>query len=657
MTGGQARQTAGSLSREQDVADPADPADRNDAAIAGTDPRLDAVTAPVPDPEQTAEFTLAELEADEPTDPGGTGQEGTGQEGTGQEAAGQEPAEGEQLPAGSVLGKRYRLEELLAWTGPTGQTGQTRSSAATWRAFDQVLSRSVVVHLLPVGDPRSGALLAAGRRAAGATDSRFLRVLDAVEEGAVDGDGRPVGTYIVSEYAKGQPLQTVLQAAPLTGLESAWVVREVADALASAHARGLHHRRLNPETVIITPGGNVRIVGLLIEAALRPEEYDGRPRSEEELLAADVHDLGRLLYACLVARWPGGPAFGLPEAPENGGAGGDSDHPWFTPRQVRHGVSPTLDLITDQLLSPQPRGRAPRIRTATELVAELDRVLGPADATGDLERRLRHPQPSYLSEEPEPHEPGAPEPEAYAIVQRTGSIAAGTNNSDGNPVRLSPVSPASAEAVPEPPRRGPRRWVFVLVVLLLIAAIVVTVVTARGLGGTPPSVLRPGEDPTAAAPAKPEPVEIVDAKDFDPPPGNGEEHPDEVENVFDKDPETAWTTQSYYGSPKLGNLKPGVGVVLDLGEARQISEVRLQLVGDDTDLQIRVPRGDSADESADMDRLRSWRTVAQVKGAGESATATLEEKVETRYVLVFLTSLPREGGDYRGGISEAEVRS
>src|SRR5690606_19818591 len=60
MTGGQARQTAGSLSREQDVADPAD---RNDAAIAGTDPRLDAVTAPVPDPEQTAEFTLAELEA------------------------------------------------------------------------------------------------------------------------------------------------------------------------------------------------------------------------------------------------------------------------------------------------------------------------------------------------------------------------------------------------------------------------------------------------------------------------------------------------------------------------------------------------------------------------------------------------------------------
>jgi putative peptidoglycan lipid II flippase len=30
--------------------------------------------------------------------------------------------------------------------------------------------------------------------------------------------------------------------------------------------------------------------------------------------------------------------------------------------------------------------------------------------------------------------------------------------------------------------------------------------------------------------------------------------------------------------------------------------------------------------------------------------------VTTRFVLVYLTSLPREGGRYRGGISEVEVR-
>jgi putative peptidoglycan lipid II flippase len=621
MTGGQARQAAGSQSRDQDQTVPGGPADLE--ATNPNNPRIDPATDPIPDAEQTAEFTLAELEAEEP------------------------PSEADHLPAGSVLAKRYRLEELLAWTG----------ASVTWRAFDQVLSRSVVIHLLPVGDPRSAALLAAGRRAAGATDSRFLRVLDAVEEGGVDADGNPVGTYIVSEYAKGQALQTVLQAAPLTGLESAWVVREVADALTSAHVRGLPHRRLNPETVIITPNGNVKIVGLLVEAALRPDEYatDQQP-SDEELIATDVTDLGRLLYACLVARWPDGPAFGLPAAPLSGGSATDEEHSWLTPRQVRHGVSPTLDRISDQLLSPVPRQRSYPIRSATDLVAELDKVLGSADATGDLERRLRHPQPSYLSEETEPHEPGHdPAPETYALVHRTGSIAAGTNTGEGNSVQQSSASPDPAETAPEQTRRGPRRWIFVLVVLLLICAIVVTVLTARGLGVAPPTIGEP--DKSAAAPAPPEPVEIVDADDFDPPPGNGNENPDEVRYVFDKDPETRWRTLLYLGSPDLGNLKPGVGVVLDLGEPRRISKVELQLSGDDTDFQIRVPRGDSAAEEADMDSLRSWRTVAQTKGAGESATATLKKTVESRYVLVFLTSLPKEGGEYRGGIYEAEVLS
>ena len=79
-----------------------------------------------------------------------------------------------------------------------------------------------------------------------------------------------VGSYIVCEYATGQSLQMILNHGPLSGLEAAWITREVADALAGVHSLGLYHRRLSPETVIITPSGNIKIVGLLIEAALRP---------------------------------------------------------------------------------------------------------------------------------------------------------------------------------------------------------------------------------------------------------------------------------------------------------------------------------------------------------------------------------------------------
>ena len=101
----------------------------------------------------------------------------------------------------------------------------------------------------------------------------------------------------------------------------------------------------------------------------------------------DVTDLGRLLYASLVCRWPGGPAFGLPNAPMVG-------RRWMTPRQVRAGVSPALDNVCDQILGDPPRHHAAAITTAGGIVTALTKVLGSADAAPDLERRLRQPIPT-----------------------------------------------------------------------------------------------------------------------------------------------------------------------------------------------------------------------------------------------------------------------
>ena len=213
-----------------------------------------------------------------------------------------------------------------------------------------------------------------------ATDSRFLRVLDAVQ--STDPE---LGSYIVCEYATGQSLEMILSHGPLSGLEAAWVVREVADALAGVHSLGLYHQRINPDTVIITPTGNVKIVGLLIEAALRPADGTLVHGADTPELV-DVTDLGRLLYACLVSRWPGGPAFSLPDAPVLG-------RRWVTPRQVRAGVSPALDNVCDQILGDPPRHRANPITTAHGVVNALTKVLGSADASGDLERRLQQPIP------------------------------------------------------------------------------------------------------------------------------------------------------------------------------------------------------------------------------------------------------------------------
>ena len=579
------------------------------------------------------------------------------------------------LPAGTVLGARYRLEELLAGSGP----------AITWRAFDQVLSRSVLVHLLAPGDPAEADLMAAARRASVATDSRFLRVLDAVPGGSAAGPGADpdLGSYIVCEYATGQSLEIILSQGPLSGLEAGWVVREVADALSGVHSLGLHHRRISPETVIVTPTGNVKIVGLLIEAALRPAATAPLPGDDDPELV-DVTDLGRLLYAALVCRWPGGPAYGLPDAPSSG-------RRWMTPRQVRAGVSPALDDVCDQVLGDPPRHRAAPVTDANALVNALTKVLGAADASGDLERRLRQPVPRVGAHRPATATPVSTlldQPtEPTPVVHDDGPDLSRAAAADAAPVRVTRSVPAASSTAPSatpapvsatttvirtpvpgrppaPPRkppRQPRRWIALLVgLVVLLAGVGLTagLVLSDQLGAAPD----PGPSATPARPPAATPssavLPISTARDFDPQGADDQrENPDEVRFSYDGDPSTRWRTVAYIGNPRLGGIKRGVGLVIDLGSAQPVASVKVSLSGSGTDLDLRVPADDPAGTTRPpLGSDRQWDVVAEQEGAGRSATLTPQQPVTTRFVLVYLTSLPREGGRYRGGISEVEVR-
>jgi putative peptidoglycan lipid II flippase len=595
------------------------------------------------------------------------------------------------LPAGTVLASRYRLEELIAESEPS----------VTWRAFDQVLSRSVLVHLLAPGDPGEEELLTAARKASVATDSRFLRVLDAVHS-----TDPAVGSYIVCEYATGQSLEMILGHGPLSGLEAAWVTREVADALAGVHSLGLYHRRLSPETVIITPTGNVKIVGLMIEAALRPRSSDALPgaKSPEQV---DVGDLGRLLYASLVCRWPGGPAFGLPEAPM-------VSRRWMTPRQVRAGVSPALDNVCDQILGDPPRHHGSPITTAGGLVTALTKVLGSADAAPDLEQRLHQPIPSVkgraepadaattaqpvsslldtttarqraittravpAASPPTPHstasapptrvvKPPASDRNIQTRVRPAGRSSGPTSPNRPSPDRTSPNRPVARPAGPSGPHRAPaapqrrRRWIgllLVLAVLLIAAGIISALILDRRLSAGPEPTPSSEQSSTSTdrTPARPSKLTIASARDFDPQGEDKTENPGEVKYAYDGDESTRWRTVQYFGNPRLGNIKRGVGLVLDLDKPQPVHSIHLTLSGTGTTVQFRVPKSDpSQTPKPPMSSDRRWRTVAAESEAGGSATLTAEQDVTTRYVLVYLTSLPKEGTGYRGGIYEVEV--
>jgi len=531
---------------------------------------------------------------------------------------------GAKLPADTVLARRYRLEELIRESPPT----------VTWRAFDQVLSRSVLVHLLAPEDPNAEELLAVARKASVATDSRFLRVLDVLHS-----ESPEIGSYIVSEYALGQSLETILARGPLSGLEAAWVVREVADALAGVHSLRVYHERISPETVIITPDGNVKIVGLLIEAVLRPPQsmsVHGADTPEH----IDVLDMGRLLYACLVCRWPEGPAYGLPDAPVH-------NHRLATPRQVRAGVSPTLDNVCDQILSDPPRHKASPITTANGLVVALSKVLGPADASGDLERRLRQPGSNSGSSSGAGPAPEAPTIPAAPAVSAAAPAVSATRQIT-QPVPAAAPQRAAQTTVMQPvakPRT--RKWIpAALVLLLVVVAGVATVVAFNNPSGT------------SGSPAESGPISIVDARDFDPQGDDRTENPELVKNAYDGDPATGWRTVQYRGNPKLGGIKRGVGLVFDLGSAQPVRSVELTFARSGTDVELRVPRQNPETVSTPpMSSDGQWRRIASEAKAGQKATLTADQPVSTRYVLVYLTSLPKEGTDYRGRINEVAISS
>ncbi|WP_205472958.1 protein kinase family protein [Nocardioides sp. SYSU D00038] len=251
---------------------------------------------------------------------------------------------------GDELAGRYRLVDLLSESG----------GGRFWRAHDRVLERHVALHVIPAEDDRADALLEAARRSATVLDRRILRVLDAER---VDGH-----CYVVNEWGSGTSMDIMLaNNGALSPRRAAWVVSEVADSVAAAHAAGVTHGRLSPENVLVDATGAVRIIGCCVDAALH-----GLGPAEP---AGDVRDLAGLLYAGLTGRWAGGSPSAVTPAP-SGPAG------VLRPRQVRAGIPRVLDALCDELLNGRhARTRDPRdLGSARAVHAALVDFVG--DATG-----------------------------------------------------------------------------------------------------------------------------------------------------------------------------------------------------------------------------------------------------------------------------------
>jgi hypothetical protein len=137
---------------------------------------------------------------------------------------------------------------------------------------------------------------------------------------------------------------------------------------------------------------------------------------------------------------------------------------------------------------------------------------------------------------------------------------------------------------------------------------------------------------------------------FDPD-GDGAEDPGGVGLAVDNDPSTGWSTDIYHGSADFGGLKPGVGLLLDLGRAKQVSAAKLLMSSAGADVELRAGDAPPA-EATDMP------LVAATDDATASSRINLRQPTKARYWLLWITKLPPSGGsNYTVSVNEIDLLS
>ena len=594
---------------------------------------------------------------------------------------------------GDVLGGRYRLDDLLS------ESGQGRF----WRGHDQVLARPVAIHVIDAEDERAMGLLEAARASARIIEPRLLRVLD------VENDGRIC--WVVNEWGKGTSLDHLVAAeGPLAPRRAAWIVDEVATALATAHEQGVAHGRLNPENVLIDSAGSVRLIGFAVDAALYGLGADR--------IGIDVVDLAGLLHFALTGKWPGLSESAAPRAPrEQHGL----EYRVLRPRQIRAGVPRVLDDLVDEVLN-RPHGRHAGPNTAQEIHEVLAAFVGDAsgmsdemvDTSAKHQTQVRPPAPTPAptpAPEPEVEPESEPEVDPDATVagmptfDDTDEGATSDEESsdaawftpredvpappppleppperplfapeppDGGPVRRSrvPAEPAPStaasqdtddgsasywpfDAKPEEPPVPGRRWlrlglVLAAVVLLVVGGVVVAQLLGDDdtTGGNGPSS---SGTPSATSPApSARPIGGTTATDFDPLGDPPAENSDLTPRAVDGDPSTSWRTSTYRQNLGPGGIKSGVGLVVDLQRSHRVSEVDLTFTQPGTGVSIYV----SSQAPTGVGDLRD--AVASVT-AEESTRVPVDPAATGRYVTIWFTSLPQVQGGFRTELAEVSV--
>jgi serine/threonine protein kinase/pimeloyl-ACP methyl ester carboxylesterase len=189
---------------------------------------------------------------------------------------------GKEKLSGRSLPDRYRIVSSLG----AGGMGEV------YLAHDTRLDRRVAIKVLP---PESTADAAARRRlireaqAAAKLDHPNICAIHEVGDGLDD-------AFIVMQYVEGETLAKLIQRKPLDLRESLDLAVQIAGALAEAHSRGIVHRDIKPQNVMITTRGQVKVLDFGLAKIVQQKSLDDSAAQTESLLTEPGMIIGTVPY-------------------------------------------------------------------------------------------------------------------------------------------------------------------------------------------------------------------------------------------------------------------------------------------------------------------------------------------------------------------------
>ena len=212
-----------------------------------------------------------------------------------------------QLHEGQRFGRFVIVKQL-------GQGGM----ATVYLAQDVELERQVVLKVIDPKLARDEQFMARFRREAQATAKlNHANIVQVYTTGTLTELNLP---YMALQYVEGGSLEERMAAAPMTPVQALTVTRQIAAALAVAHAAGIVHRDVKPSNILLRQDGTAVLadlgIAMMQQAATRLTQTEqGMPGTPHYMSPeqgssrsidgrSDIYSLGIVLYQLLGHQLP-----------------------------------------------------------------------------------------------------------------------------------------------------------------------------------------------------------------------------------------------------------------------------------------------------------------------------------------------------------------